>query len=130
MNEKPDNDDVILFLDDDAHRAALMYQRMRPEDRNITFWVTTAQEAIDLLVNYRERLVYAFLDHDLGGETYVHSGREDCGMEVVRFLENQNPEDYVSCKFIVHSWNIDAARKMTDRLQAKGYQVTMQPFGM
>jgi hypothetical protein len=120
---------VILFLDDDSHRAALMYQRMTPEDQSRTIWVTKAEEAIEVLTNYKSRLDRVYLDHDLGGETYVHSGREDCGMEVVRFLEKQNPSDY-TCRFIVHSWNIDAAKKMTDRLDKVGYQVEMKPFGM
>lgn len=123
------NDKVILFLDDDPHRAALMYQRMNQEDRRRTIWVTTAQEAIDVLRDYRKRLIYVFLDHDLGGETYQHSGREDCGMEVIRYLEKQDISAFDSCKFIVHSWNIYAAKKMTDRLKACGYKVTMQPFG-
>jgi hypothetical protein len=121
-------DSVIMFLDDDPHRAALMFNRMNEQDRSRTFWVKTAQEAIDMLRDYRERLEYVFLDHDLGGETHVYSGREDCGMEVIRYLEHQNPTDF-DCTFIIHSWNIDAAIKMTERLVAKGYTATQQPFG-
>lgn len=122
-------DGVILFLDDDPSRAALMYQRMNSEQQKHTLWVQTAEEAIDVLKNYRERLELVFLDHDLGGRTYVHSAREDCGMEVVRFLEKQAPKDY-TCDFIVHSWNIDAAKKMTSRLNAHGYKAVQTPFGM
>ena len=40
-------DGVILFLDDDPRRAALMYQRMNREQQSKTLWVTTAEEAID-----------------------------------------------------------------------------------
>ena len=121
-------DSVIMFLDDDPHRAVLMFNRMNEQDRSRTFWVKTAQEAIDMLREYKERIEYAFLDHDLGGETNMYSGREDCGMEVIRYLEQQDPNDF-DCKFIVHSWNIDAAIKMTERLVAKGYYATQQTFG-
>ena len=124
------NDAVILFLDDSPERAALMYQRMTPEDQCRTIWTKTAEEAIDVLERYSERLDLIYLDHDLEGETYVHSGREDCGMEVIRFLEKQPVERYKGCRFIVHSWNISAALKMVERLKAKGYSVTQKPFGM
>jgi hypothetical protein len=122
-------DKVILFLDDNPNRAALMYQRMPPALRNITIWVQTAEEAIEVLENYKERLITVYLDHDLGGETYVHSGREDCGMEVVRFLEKQDVIEYVDCEFVIHSWNIPAAIKMASRLDKHGYSVIQIPFG-
>jgi hypothetical protein len=116
-------------MDDDSHRAALMYQRMTPADQRRTIWVTTAQEAIGVLRDYRLRLEHVFLDHDLGGRTYVHSGREDCGMEVVRFLEKQDAAAY-DCDFVVHSWNIPAGKKMTERLNKHGYRAVHHPFGM
>jgi hypothetical protein len=121
-------DSVIMFLDFDPHRAVLMFQRMNEQDRSRTFWVKTAQEAIDMLRDYRERLEYVFLSHDLGGEANMYSGSDASGMEVIRYLEHQDPQDF-DCKFIVHSWNIDAAIKMTERLVAKGYPATHQPFG-
>jgi hypothetical protein len=123
-------DSVVLFLDDSPERAALMYQRMTPEVRDRTIWTQTAEEAISVLKDYYLRLELVYLDHDLGGETYVHSGREDCGMEVIRFLEKQSVENYKNCSFIVHSWNISAGNKMTERLKDKGYRVQYKPFGM
>jgi len=120
---------MILFLDDDAHRAALMYQRMSNEDRNRTVWVETAEDAIQFLKDYKKDLVKVYLDHDLGGQQFVHSQREDCGMEVVRWLEKQDSLDYKECQFVVHSWNIEAAKVMTDRLLKVGYNVTQTPFG-
>lgn len=121
-------DSIILFLDDDPQRAALMFNRMKDEDRSRTFWVETVREAIDVLKDYRDRLEFVFLDHDLGGITNMYSGREDCGMEVVRYLEHQDASSF-NCRFIIHSWNIDAGVKMTERLVAKGYQATHKPFG-
>jgi hypothetical protein len=124
------DDYVIAFLDDDLNRVLLLHERMNPVDIEHTIWVRTVDETIDLLVNYRERLRYVSLDHDLGGATYVHSGREDCGMEVVRFLEHQAAEKYAHVVFIVHSWNTPAAMKMTARLRDKGYRALYVPYGM
>jgi hypothetical protein len=122
-------DSIIVFLDDDQNRAALQFQRMKPKDQNRTFWVQTVEETLDMLKNYRERLDIVSLDHDLGGEAFVHTGREDCGMEVVRWLEHQDSALYSHTRFIIHSWNIPAGMKMTQRLQAKGYRVIRVPFG-
>lgn len=123
-------DKIILFLDDDSHHAAIMYQRMSPKDRNRTIWATTVAEAISILSDYTSRLDRVWLDHDLGGKQYVHSGREDCGMEVIRWLEKQSPLNYSECHFIMHSWNLPAAKRMAQRLNRIGYSVTQVPFGM
>ena len=82
-----------------------------------------------MLKNYRERLDIVALDHDLGGEQFVHTAREDCGMEVVRWLEKQDVALYSHARFVIHTWNIPAGIKMTQRLQAKGYRVIRHPFG-
>lgn len=122
-------DSVIVFLDDDPARAALAFQRMKPADQGRTFWVQTVEEAIEMLKSYRERLDIVSLDHDLGGQTYVYSGRDDCGMEVVRWLEKQNPTEYSHVRFIVHTWNHPAGIVMARRLRARGYRVIRAPFG-
>lgn len=69
----------------------------------------------------------AMLDHDLGGEVYVDSEHEDCGMRVAEFIvENQIPLNAV----IVHSWNPVGARNMYDYFIRAGYSKTfMQKFG-
>jgi hypothetical protein len=122
-------DSVIVFLDDDPARAALAFQRMTPPDQSRTFWVQNVEETISMLKEYRERLDIVSLGHDLGGQTYVYSARDDTGMEIVRWLEKQNPVDYTHVRFIVHSWNIPAAIVMTRRLRARGYRVIRAPFG-
>lgn len=123
------NDSVIVFLDDSPERAALAFQRMTPSDQGRTFWTRTVEETIDMLKAYRDRLDIVSLDHDLGGQTYVYSGRDDCGMEVVRWLEKQNPTDYSHVRFIVHTWNQSAGIMMARRLRVRGYRVIRAPFG-
>jgi hypothetical protein len=123
---------VILFLDDDPNRAALAYQRWSEERRSNTIWCTTAEECLSVLQDDYD-LTEAHLDHDLGGATFVDTRREDCGMEVVRWLENRTPKQlkkFEKCQFICHSWNIGAGRTMTERLKKIGLQATQLPFGM
>lgn len=122
--------DVVLFLDDDPARAALAYQRMSEKFRDNTFWTTTVEETIHILKDYSQRLFSVHLDHDLGGKQFVHSSREDCGMEVVRWLEKQDPKKYDGCVFVIHTWNIEAGIKMAERLLDVGYKVQRVPFGL
>ena len=124
---------MILFLDDDRNRAALAYQRWPKEKVNNTMWVETAADAIEILKGYADCLEEAHLDHDLGGEHYVDSRREDTGMEVVRYLERISEEElkkFESTKFIVHSWNTYAGKHMAERLQKLGLSAIYRPFGL
>ena len=127
---------MILFLDDSAHRAVLAYERMSVADREQTVWCQTAEEAIITLWDYRDRLDAVHLDHDLGGQEYVNTKREDCGMEVIRSLEKMSrdkPEEFEKlkrAKFTVHSWNGYAAPIMVERLIKIGLDVEYCPFGM
>jgi hypothetical protein len=125
---------VNLFLDDDPNRAALAYQRMTPEDQQHTIWCKTAEETIVTLKDYRHRLKKVMLDHDLGGETYVNVKREDCGMEVVRWLEREARNEaafqpFFRVEFIIHSWNTYAGPKMVERMKKLGLRATYTPFG-
>ena len=119
-----------LFLDDCAERAALAYERMSKDDRDNTIWTQTVSDTISALDTYRSVLTQVSLDHDLNGRTYVHSDREDCGMEVVRWLVKQKVSDFDGCIFVIHTWNEIAAPKMYNKLKNKGFKVKCQPFGM
>lgn len=123
------DDYIHLFLDDSPERAAILHQRVPEKEIAHFVWVRTISETLDLLVNYRERLRDVYLDHNLGCE-HRHSGSDESGMAVVRFLEHQNPKEYGHVTFIIHSWNLPAAKKMTERLAVKGYKVIQQPFGL
>ena len=120
---------MILFLDDAPERAALMYQRMTQEDANNTMWCQTADECIGVLTDYKDELNLVYLDHDLGGTQYQDSKADNCGMEVVRFLEKQNSQLFNHVEFVVHSWNIEAGKRMNRRLLDAGYKTCYIPFG-
>ena len=112
---------MIFFLDDSVDRTRVFKREV--------IWAkcaTTAQEMIDLLVAATDPILMVFLDHDLGGEVYVDSSREDCGMEVVRWIERNQPK---VGQFVVHSYNIPAAKEMEQRLRAIGYDVVRILFG-
>jgi hypothetical protein len=118
----PGSSDRILFLDDDPDRARAFLGR-HPE----AVWVQTAGECIARLA---ERWDQVHLDHDLGGEIFVDSSREDCGMEVVRWLCSQPQEPLPNTWFFVHSHNADAGDLMVRSLLQHGYQAVYQPFGI
>ncbi len=122
---------MILFLDDDPHRAALAYKRWPKEKRESTIWCQTAEEAISTLKDYE--IEEAHLDHDLGGQHYVNSRREDCGREVIRWIEHRSADELEklrNCQFVIHSWNSPAAIEMCKRLMKLELKVQRIPFGM
>lgn len=125
----------VLFLDDDTDRCRVFCAIMAKYDI-IPECVSTAQECIDKL-QYSMDQGFAYdlisLDHDLGGEVFVNTDREDCGMEVVRWIEKHyfaadslfEPSNSI---FLVHSYNDPAATRMTERLIGRRYMAMKTPF--
>ncbi len=111
-----------LFLDDDPERAARFLEQY-PD----AVWVQTVPECVEKLAEPWDEV---HLDHDLGGEQFVDVNRDDCGMEVVRWLGKHRPKHLRRSQFRVHSHNIAAAFEMVMCLQALGYRVDALPFGM
>ena len=127
---------MILFVEHEPQRAVLAFNRMTVEDRNNTMWCQTAAEAIEAIWSYRDVLTKVSLDHDLGGREYTNTKREDCGMEIVRFLEKKSHKEPVEFKklesilFVIHSWNDHAGPIMQRRLSNIGLNAVYIPFGM
>lgn len=113
----------ILFLDDDPIRASA-FMAEYPH----AVWVQTTDDCVNRL---REPWDEVHLDHDLGGETFVASERDDCGMAVVRWLcDPSSPVEHLKLsRFIVHTHNADAACMMLLHLQVMGFDVVARPFG-
>jgi hypothetical protein len=111
----------LLFLDDDPVRAALFLTENPDAD-----WVQTAAECIARLEESWEEV---HLDHDLGGEQFVDHTRDDCGMEVVRWLCLHPRPHLRRTQFYVHSHNSAAATDMGMQLMGAGYHVELRPFG-
>jgi len=114
-----------LFLDDDKNRTDQIIKKFADIDEELVL-TSTAKDAIEKLSS-KSSWNYVFLDHDLGGEVFVDSGREDCGMEVVRWCLINKPQiDHI----IVHTWNAPAGERMTEELKTAGYDAIYKPFGM
>jgi hypothetical protein len=111
-----------LFLDDDPERASAFLER-HPD----AVWVQTVPECLEKLAEPWDEI---HLDHDLGGEQFVDVNREDCGMEVVRWLGREPRKHLRRSKFTVHSHNIAAAFEMVMTIQVLGYRVEARPFGV
>jgi CheY-like chemotaxis protein len=113
----------VLFLDDDRRRAAHFLAMVEGLDLDLTI-VETADECI---VRLGERAFdVVFLDHDLGGEIYCDSSRQDCGMEVVRWLGHNRASHG---RFVVHTHNEIAGATMFIGLRGLGYDVVHATFG-
>jgi hypothetical protein len=111
----------ILFLDDDPARG-VEFMTENPD----AVWVETAADCISALGEPWDEV---HLDHDLGGEHFVDHDREDCGMEVVRWLCEEPRPHLESCLFVIHTHNAGAALAMIFQLEAMGYNVLERPFG-
>lgn len=110
-----------LFLDDDPARAEAFLEKF--PDAN---WVQNVTDCIAALAETWDEI---HLDHDLAGEWFVDSERQDCGMEVVRWLTTEPRTHLMAAKFVVHSHNSNAAMVMVTQLGLAGYYVVEQPFG-
>lgn len=108
----------ILFFDDDPYRFKL-FREKNPS----AVWVNTVPKVLPRLT---EEWDVVFLDHDLGGETYVSSDRRDTGMEVVRWVVKHKPQGIK--EFVVHTMNHRAGREMVQLLTQAGYKTSYQPF--
>jgi hypothetical protein len=108
----------ILFLDDDPDRIRAF--RSRIPSAVIT---KTADEVIAQLL--AENWDVVCLDHDLGGEMFVSSERDDTGAGVARWIADNKPS---VGRFIVHSHNPDGAKNMESVLKGAEYEVQRIPF--
>jgi hypothetical protein len=111
----------ILFLDDDPLRAEVFLV-----ENPAAVWVQTVEECKARLVEEWDEV---HLDHDLGGEVFVDFERDDCGMEVVRWLCLEPRPHLRATRFYIHSHNPNAANMMALHLEVSGFRVEARPFG-
>lgn len=122
---------LILFLDDmeARHEMASSIASHHPVE---LLHARTAEDAIRILGDYGSRVEAAALDHDLADEHYAgpyastaQGGTAHSGRAVARWIaEHGNP-----VKILVHSFNPDGSRAMSEILEAVGLEVTRAPFG-
>lgn len=100
----------ILILDDDKGRHVLFNKNFSHHDITNVY---TAQEAIAALA--ADMFDAVFLDHDLGGQTFVSSeGPEETGNTVAKWLVKH--PDRKPKHIHVHSLNPDGAQNIANKL--------------
>lgn len=109
----------IIFLDDCPNRTRV-FKTAIPSAK----CVVDAQSAINAIQSTPD-IDQLYLDHDLGGETYVDSSLKNTGMEVVRWIVANKPNIR---KIVCHSLNEPARRSMAKNLAENGYKVSMVPW--
>jgi len=109
----------IVFLDDNAARTETFGSKVP-----LAITTLTAEKCISEIQKI-DLIDFLLLDHDLGDETYVDSNREDCGMEVVRWIIANKPNIF---QIVVHSLNFSAAKEMGAKLKDAGYNVIVLKF--
>jgi len=113
----------ILILEDDQRRIDAFNEKIG--ERCIVEIVKTARLAIQCLTMQKYDVV--FLDHDLGGETYVDPSNENTGSGVVRWML-KNVGFVEDPDIVIHSMNTPAAEAMERDLKTAYGFVYRVPF--
>lgn len=116
----------VLFLDDRSKRLHAALKKYAPPEYDLTL-VCTVKECIKMLSNEGPWDILS-LDHDLNFEEFVNSDREDCGMEVVRWICDFNMPPGKSPLFIIHTSNRAAGIKMSEMLRTKAGEARYERF--
>ena len=111
----------LLILDDDQIRHN-HFKKLYSEE-NITH-VYTAEETINTLKS-EEPFDYIFLDHDLGGQQMVESGK-GTGYEVAQWIAD-NPECLPNNQIVIHSLNPWGRENMKHALYKVTRDITDAP---
>jgi len=112
----------LLFLDDDPARAETFLSE-NPQ----AIWVETVAECLTRLAENWDEV---HLDHDLGGQTFVDTNENDCGMEVIRWMCKEPRDHLQQTLFFVHTHNSVAGLLMVLQMRASGYKAEFRPFGL
>jgi CheY-like chemotaxis protein len=116
---------TFLFLDDDQNRHDA-FRKMVPNGHQ-TVYVYTAEDAISELA--KEAFDVVFLDHDLGGKTFVPSdGPEPTGYTVAKWIQDNQDRVKIG-QIIVHSFNQPGAQNIACAIRATKIPVTLAAFG-
>jgi len=103
----------VLFLDDNPARTKVFLTYYPHAD--------TVDTAVDCIKAMQQKPYdVVFLDHDLGGESFVDPLRDDCGMAVVRWITDPLKFTDPVSVYVVHSHNHRAAETMAELLEKKG----------
>jgi len=111
----------ILILEDDGERVRSFYD-MFCDDSLVV--VNSSLSAIFLIRELKFDVI--FLDHDLGGQTYVDSEEQNTGYQVSKIIDDSINK---LTPIIIHSWNQIGVKRMKEVLKDHKGQVVSVPFG-
>lgn len=116
----------ILILEDDPFRIELFKVYLEPLNFQVTYCSQANEATAELYDNNNYDLI--FLDHDLGGEVFVDSTRDDTGAAVARWLANEETIEGKpynrGISIVIHSMNPAGQRNMQGILEAAGFNFT------
>jgi len=111
----------VLILEDNTERIKWFVDNL--DDLHDLTICTTARAAIAALEGSEFNMV--FLDHDLGGKTFVLSEDPNTGYQVALHIASMGQ----TFKVVIHSWNPAGVQKMADALRQHQGQVITKQFG-
>ena len=103
----------ILILEDNTERIKLFKKNLIGHDVKTTEFV---DECKQYLTEYK--FDFIFLDHDLGGKTFVESGgSEPTGYDIASWIVTDLKEENYPIAVLIHSLNPYGAQKMFDEIE-------------
>jgi hypothetical protein len=98
----------ILEDDPDNYRIPIFNKLLKKHTLYIADDVIKAKAILNFMLKKNIPIDYIFLDHDLGGDIYVDSDDENCGVRVAEYIKEKKIESTV----IVHSQNEIGAKNI------------------
>ncbi len=115
----PGKPDIHIFiLEDDERRMDLFKARFKESEiANFTFDHANNVHAAKKLLK-ANNYDMLFLDHDLGGQTYVSSTEENTGAGLARWIKENKETISLSGAILIHSFNPQGAEYMRKELHS------------
>ena len=115
---------TIFVLEDMIARIPI-FQRVAKELNMELCHVETVSAGKAIFLKINPEVV--FLDHDLGGQTFVDSEEEETGVQMARWIR-ENDKDFRERNFIVHSANPGGAENIKNELEGYAYVIPVSQF--
>jgi len=116
----------IFILEDDRNRINLFLEAAKAGRHDE---VVVCEDVKCAKKNWHPHYDVVCLDHDLGNRQYVDSEDENTGYQFVKFMGKNDPYADHQATVIVHSYNPEGAKRMTDLLFENGWAAVRMPFG-
>ena len=110
----------IFVLEDDPMRIKAIWEAGIGQD------LTVAKSCEEAKRKWQGPYDLVLLDHDLGGEVFADSSKDNTGAGFARWLVESDKEPGVG---VIHSYNPVGAKAMGEILNSNGWKMVRVPFG-